>query len=411
MTLNVLLLEDDPAKKGLLLKFLEKNKGNLFERIDTVLSVSEALNLLKDVAYDLLIMDVVVPRVLGGIPHERNAIELLQQIDDGRDLIRPEFIVAISASSTLSQEAHEFFVGRPWGILNYSESDTECLTTIEKIAKYIFDLRSTKPPERKCDVFLLTALMEPEFSSLESTPGIEWGPPEPLDRIQFVRFGELEIEGNRYVVAMGYAPRMGPVAAATLVAKAVMLLRPRLIVMCGICAGIAGKASIGDVIAAEVSWDWQSGKFVDKAGEEKFEIGPHQVAIDEQTRSQLMRFKRDSKFWESLSKDALSASHALPKLVIGPMATGSSVLGDARVSARIAEQQHRSLVGLDMETYGVYLASITCDSNLHFLSLKAVCDFGDKRKNDDFQKYASCISAKAAMHFLANYVGELIADK
>ena len=35
--------------------------------------------------------------------------------------------------------------------------------------------------------------------------------------------------------------------------------------MCGICAGIPGKAAIGDVIAADSSWDWQSGKYTDKA--------------------------------------------------------------------------------------------------------------------------------------------------
>jgi nucleoside phosphorylase len=201
---------------------------------------------------------------------------------------------------------------------------------------------------------------------------------------------------------------MGPVASAMLVAKAVLNLKPQLVVIVGICAGIQGKADIGDVIAADISWDWQSGKYFDKNGKEHFEISPHQIAIDEKTRSQLMLLKRDNDFWASLGTISAKYSRKPPKLVIGPIATGSSVLADARVSDRIKSTQHRNLAGLDMEVYGAYAAALYCDPNVRFLALKAVCDKGDRQKDDSFQQYASEVAAQTAVHFLRSYAEPLL---
>ncbi|MNG30261.1 hypothetical protein D3C84_1158460 [compost metagenome] len=85
------------------------------------------------------------------------------------------------------------------------------------------------------------------------------------------------------------------------------------------------------------------------------------------------------------------------------MATGSSVLADVRVSERIRTVQHRNVAGLDMETYGVYAAVSSTSTKMDFLSLKSVCDNGDRKKDDKFQHYASMISAKAAERFIRRY--------
>lgn len=411
MALEVLLLEDDPSKKNKLLTFLNQERG-IFSRVDTALCTSDALQRMRERQYDLLISDVVVPIELGGDKSEENCVSMFQEIDDAFNGVRPpHFSLPISASREIDDESFDFFKGRPWGILPYDESTNECILTVEKVARFVLNekIRMERDATSTCDVFLISALMEPEFSAVEAIADINWGPLEPLDSNHLIRFGSFFVKDKEYRVAAGFSTRMGPVAAAALTTKVMLMLRPKLVIMAGICAGIPEKASIGDVIAAEVSWDWQSGKCIDKNGVEGFEIAPHQLSIDDVSKSQLILLKRDKEFWESLAMLALKVKVALPKLVLGPMATGASVLADARVVERIKSTQNKNVIGLDMETYAVFAAAESCPTSTRVLSMKAVCDNGDFKKSDDYQEYAAKVSASAVARLLKMYSEPLLA--
>lgn len=409
MALDVLLLEDDPSKKNKLLAFLNRER-ELFSRVDTVLCTADAIMKMHERQYDLFISDVVVPLELGGDRSEENCVSMFMEIDDGYDgVLPPHFSLPISASREISTGAFDFFKGRPWGILPYDESTGECILAVEKVARFVLQekARMERDAGSSCDVFLISALMEPEFSAVEALD-LNWGPLEPLDASQLIRFGSFAVEGKTYSVAAGFCARMGPVAAAALTEKVILMLKPKLIIMAGICAGIPEKAAIGDVIAADISWDWQSGKCIDRNGVEGFEIAPHQITIDVVSKKQLILLKRDKEFWESLALLAVKAKTALPKLLIGPMASGASVLADARVVDRIKQTQHKNVVGLDMEAYAVFAAAECRASPVRVMSLKAVCDNGDIKKNDEHQEYAAKVSAAAVDCLLKKYAGPLL---
>jgi len=57
-------------------------------------------------------------------------------------------------------------------------------------------------------------------------------------------------------------------------------------------------------------------------------------------------------------------------------------------------------------TYAVYVASASSPSVKNFVSLKAVCDGGDKEKADEHQAYAAYVSAMAALNFIRKFVSE-----
>ena len=409
MALDVLLLEDDPAKKNRLLAFLNE-RADLFSSVDLAICTSDAVRKMKERRFDLLIADIVVPAVLGGEKSEVHSISMFERIDDQvDDIMPPRFSLPVSASSEISPSVYEFFRGRPWGILQYNDTNGESIETIEKVAQYVLAQgQGAVVPSLACDVFIITALMEPEFSAIESLD-VNWGALQPLDSSQLIRFGEISSDGKIYKVAAAFSPRMGPVASAVLATKAVLMLNPKLVIMSGICAGMPQKAGIGDVIAAEVSWDWQSGKYIDSSGAEQFQVSPHQIVLPDAVRNQLLLLKRDQDFWSSLAIKAVEVAKPIPKLVLGPMATGSSVLADARVSERIKSQQHKNLSGLDMETYGVYAAVQSCRPDINFISLKAVCDQGDMQKDDQYQSYAAFVSAKATLHFIKTFARPLLA--
>lgn len=402
MSLNILLLEDDPAKKSKLLSLLQE-KG-LSSHLDVAICTSQALSLIEErPQYDLLIADVVVPADFTGDKDERNCMDFFDAIDERiAPEKRPLYSLPISAATNLTESAYDFFRCRPWGILPYSENNEDCLNALQSIAEWILNDKKNRDQRNHCDVFIITALSHPEYSEIEQL-GFDWGPFEPLDRTQLIRYGSLKVGEKTITVGAAFCARMGSVAAATLTTKAALMLNPKIVIMAGICAGVAGKADIGDVIAADVSWDWQSGKYIDKNGEEAFESSPHHINIDDELRNKLFIFKRDEPFWSSLS--IFSQEHKIPspKLVTAPMATGSSVLADVRVSERIRSVQHRNVTGLDMETYGVYAAVSANLTGTDFISLKSVCDKGDKKKDDKYQQYASLISAKAVEQFIHHY--------
>ena len=402
MPLDILLLEDDPAKKGKLFNLLQEQ--GLFGRLDVAICTSQALKLIQErPRYDLLIADVVVPADFAGEKDERNCIDFFNSIDDAVDSEkRPLYSLPISASTSLTNVAYDFFRCRPWGILPYSESNDDCLSALQSIAEWILNDKKQRDQGNCCDVFIITALAHPEYSAIEQLD-FNWGPFEPLDRTQLIRYGSLKIGDKVVKVGAAFCARVGAVAAATLTTKAALRLNPSIVIMSGICAGVEGKAEIGDVVAADVSWDWQSGKYIDKNGEEAFESSPHHINVDDELSVKLFMLKRNEEFWKTLSIHAQAFGLPMPKLVAAPMATGSSVLADVRVSERIRAVQHRNVTGLDMETYGVYAAVSSTLTSADFVSLKSVCDNGDKKKDDRYQQYASTISAKAVEQFIRHY--------
>lgn len=62
-----------------------------------------------------------------------------------------------------------------------------------------------------------------------------------------------------------------------------------------------------------------------------------------------------------------------------------------------------SLVGLDMESYGVALAASMCSTYSHTIApliVKGVCDFADSRKTDLWHDYCAYASASFVLVLL-----------
>ncbi|MCS7703229.1 hypothetical protein N0018_25790, partial [Pseudomonas aeruginosa] len=61
---------------------------------------------------------------------------------------------------------------------------------------------------------------------------------------------------------------------------------------------------------------------------------------------------------------------------------------------------HKNLIGIEMESYSVFTAAEYSSSpKPKCFSIKAVCDFGDDQKDDDFHDYAAFMSARVLFDF------------
>src|SRR5205823_9948579 len=87
------------------------------------------------------------------------------------------------------------------------------------------------------------------------------------------------------------------------------------------------------------------------------------------------------------------------RLHVGPLGAADQVIDDASRVLEI-QQSWRKLIGVEMETYGVYRACYEApDPKPRFVSFKSVCDFAAE-KSDSWQEYASFIAAQFAVAFL-----------
>jgi nucleoside phosphorylase len=206
---------------------------------------------------------------------------------------------------------------------------------------------------------------------------------------------------------------MGLTATAILATQMILLFRPRFIAMVGIAAGTrSGKRGYGDILVADPSVDYASGKVTFHEGAEVFQPDPFPLPINVNLRTLIQEESRTragldkiTNAWSGTRPDSALRVH------IGALGAADQVVDS---DARVAEVQRnwRKLIGLEMETYALYRAAHEAPRPrpLH-ASFKAVCDFAAE-KTDAWQSYAAFTAAEYARRFVCthwNVIGELSA--
>jgi nucleoside phosphorylase len=372
-------------------------------------TADEARRYVKANKVDLLVLDLMLPNRVGDVEKLETALEFLRQLREDDDFIKPTHVVGLTAYEEAQEKAYSEFQSYTWTILAYSDSVDGWKSSLIKCAQYVSDtLRTEKPREYLTDVCIITALEKPEMKAIKALPW-NWHPDEPLDDVLFYSKGSLPCKTKTYSVSSVCAGRMGMVAAAIVASKAIELLRPRILIMAGICAGMPKKVNGGDAILADPCWDWQSGKkSMDKAGNKRLQVASDQIPIHELVRSKMQNMSRDSALLEEIRNSYPSAPDNSLRIHMGPVATGSSVLADGETIAEIADQ-HRGLLGVEMEIYGVYQAArLSSRPRPLSFAVKSVCDFADADKDDSLQPYAAYTSANILRFFLERHIDQLI---
>jgi nucleoside phosphorylase len=86
------------------------------------------------------------------------------------------------------------------------------------------------------------------------------------------------------------------------------------------------------------------------------------------------------------------------------VASGAAVLQNKETVKQIVSH-NRKVIGVEMETYGVFMAARLCsDPKPVAMSMKSVCDFADKDKGDDYQRYAAYTSTRFLHEFALEWI-------
>ncbi|NOU13844.1 MAG: response regulator [Methylococcaceae bacterium] len=392
--MKILIVDDDYNKTQEIVAVLT-NTGIDGLNIKQETTAQAARNLLQTENFDMLIIDLHLPAVLGDTPDNNGGIELFDMICLDSKVNLPTDILFITGKEELLHEANVEVIKRGGVICQYCVDSDEWKKVLSGRVQYV-NIRLANR-SKQIDLAIVTALKTPELDAVLKLP-YEWRTErikgDPLT-YHFGRF--LGLDGNVSVVTAS-ANRKGMPSSAAVATKLAIMFRPKYLAMLGICAGIQGKCNLGDVIVADPTWDWGSGKRgIDINGSPVFQAAPHQMQLNNGVSQLASDLADDQTVLGKIREGWVEASPSgVLKIHVGPMASGASVIADDSTARSIATQ-HRELMAIEMEAYAVMAAAeYAADPKPTAVIIKSVCDYANTEKNDDWQKYASYTSAAFA---------------
>lgn len=387
-TLRVLVVDDEHEKVVAI--STELNKLGLPIHIESRTDAASARRLLQSERFDLVLIDVSLPDALDTGPSPMAGFDFYDLISIDDQIYIPRSILFITAKEDKLEESRAEANARGVELCEVHPASEIWRPFLAARARLVY--RHVKSEgSTDVDVAVITAMRTPELSEVLA---LDYGwqrkrfPGDPST----YHFGVATTDGRSIKVVAVAASRKGMSASAAVAAKVATKLKPKYLVMLGICAGIPGKTNLGDVIVASSTWDWGSGKHTqDESGSVVFKTGALQSTLD----PTLLEIARDvGEELEVRQKIRAGWTAAMPagefSVHAGPMATGASVLAHEGLVEGIVDQ-NRDVLGIEMEAYAVMAAAESCKCGA--IVLKSVCDYADASKSDDWQKYAAYTSA------------------
>ncbi|WP_369160484.1 hypothetical protein [Candidatus Thiodiazotropha sp. LNASS1] len=195
---------------------------------------------------------------------------------------------------------------------------------------------------------------------------------------------------DHYRIVVTLLPTMGNLDAAHATADLINRWNPRYILVAGIAGGINSNTQrLGDIIVSESIVYYEPGKVRDS----QTDVRNRQFLADRTLLDGFLNLE-NSAWRNSLPSrpDHSEASTELPKIHIGPVASGEKVIASSQEVQRLLSSQ-RNLIGIEMESAGVASAAFGALKKVGFITIRSICDFADNQKNDNWQSYAAHAAA------------------
>lgn len=404
--IKILVVEDQPEKRQQILAHLTSLERIDLENIRHVDNVVDAKRQLKTTHFDLLILDINIPRRSDELPSRGAGLDVITFIKTNVQAIPPTYIFGMTAYDDSFSEASAEFSSALWKLVKFSVEDRSWQAALTAAVSFL--VSKDRPPFRSdgttfhVDIGIVVALDEelmPFRALLEGWQEVSVAH-DPARYFQ----GQLRTADRLVSIVAVASPRMGLPAAAVSTTKLILAFRPRYVITGGICAGIKEKTGIGDLLVSDPSFDWGSGKWLKSGSKLQFKPAAYPWRLGESMRREVTALAEDSDMLSGLARSYEGKRPGnSPAVKIDAMASGGSVLQAESLMSEI-RQQHKNLIGIDMENYGVLTAVEYCgDPQPKAIAVKSVCDFGDGNKDDDYHGYASHLSA----HFVCKLIQRL----
>jgi nucleoside phosphorylase len=269
----------------------------------------------------------------------------------------------------------------------------------------------SRPLYQSYDIAIICALQHPEFERLKNVDPehLKWKMLNLKDSHFYWTTEIKTTNGKRLSVVAGVPSLAGLTSSAILTTKMVLMFQPRVLILVGIAAGTRDSGrNYGDILIPQQAIDYDSGKISQMSSKGiKFEPEPHPVSIPQPF---LALFQNKGKeylndireLWPGPKPESALEIH------IGPIASGDVVVAST-AKVKSIKEHWRKLIGVEMEAYAVYRAASEASADPPcFAAIKAVCDFAEHPKADDWQDYAAFTAAQYCYRILKNDIDSII---
>ncbi|MFQ2227128.1 hypothetical protein ACK32Z_09520 [Aeromonas hydrophila] len=388
-----IIIVDDCDRKIEAIKLAFPSNSNT--HIDIAKCSAEAQEYFSEKVYDFAIIDLALPKRKNESPRNDEGLDLIRSIYSFDWFKKPKKAIAITQHVDLADKYIDEF--QELGVVLYNYDGTNAIS--ETIAsQYEIINKTNKQIDYDFDALIITALDEEAKPFLKMNE-LEWSDYDCYAMSDTpIKVTNLSLEGNTKKIGLIILPRMGLICSAITTTKSTINLRPKLVMMSGICAGVEDEVKLGDIIIANPVWEWQTGKWKGN----NFSFEPYQISIPPRVINAAKRADLDSlllKTWNHLEHNKPLSP---PNVFFGPLVSGSSVISNEQMINELKEQ-HRKLLGLEMEIFGMYAACSSAPLTTDFIGIKSVCDYGNEEKADDFHHFCAEIAATATLEIMKSY--------
>jgi nucleoside phosphorylase len=251
------------------------------------------------------------------------------------------------------------------------------------------DLDVLNDGEPRFDVVILTALAVEEEAVVQALGNCS----VHQRRGQSLRFGD--VAGQRVLVfPIG---GMGNAGAAQAAQRVIGIWNPARIMLVGICGGVRSASDdvrLGDVLVPDQVVGYELGKVTPGGTARRYEAYRPDIELLSRARS-----IQPGEWVHTIATPRPDQSvRTYPLVHVGPVLSGDKVVADPAALDRLRLAWPQA-VGVEMESLGVALAAYR--NGPGFLVVKAISDFADNAKDDDWHRY----SAEAAARFAIAVLG------
>lgn len=377
--MKILIVEDDCDKRNEICEYIV-SLGVAADDVRKACDMAEFIGQYDgDVA--ICVIDLRIP-AYAGAGNDQNGIGILQAIEkraSGRTRL-----LAISAYPDEFAAIRPQFEGRGCMLVDYQQRDV----WQNVLRQMIIEVQSAETMD-----FLVFCALRTErapYTGFEELAGV------PVFRDGLTRFDFTLGDQHGCVIEL---PRMGLVDAAVTAGRCIEKFGPKVVAMSGICAGFAGRAELGQLLVAELAYEYQSGKWT----RDGFSQEPYQIAVSEDVRVLAREVLDDPGLLARLETNWRSdrpAKMSEPRLAL--FTSGSAVIASEAHIEQVASY-HRRVAGLDMEVYAIMRAAHIARCQPDVICAKTVVDLADGDKADDLQPYGCMISARFITEALVRY--------
>ncbi|WP_303312785.1 hypothetical protein [Hymenobacter sp. BT730] len=400
--LTVLILEDNNDKLTAIASTLIRTGLVDSSSIVNVADTLSARIRLRDKQFDLLVLDLLVPEQLGQRANPDGGRHLLEDLLESEEYHMPRRIIGLTGYENLAGELSAEFQAHGVILVHYDhKSDSWEMPLIMQLRQIIATKNAENSTKKSYNIYLgIVCALEVEFDAIQKLPWFF----EPYyidgDSTVYIK-GHFSQKGISREVVAALCPRMGMSAASITSIKLIEAFRPEILAMTGITGAVRGQANLGDVIVAEECWDWGMGKWTQLDGNALFVPGPHHLSLESNLHGAALRLKRNSMAMAAIRELSDGPKpETILKMHIGPVASGSAVISTQKMTDHI-QAQHRKLIGIEMESYGLYSAAAEATMpRPRAISIKAASDFADDHKDDSFRHFCASASAQVLRHLM-----------